>query len=553
MTRRQTFRLALALALCLAAAACSPSKTPGADGAGGGRPAQVERLRLAAGPPRYPSPITGMRVSGAQVDLMFDHLVWKDATGEVIPWLATAWTASPDGTEWRYTIRDGVRWQDGTPLTNRDVAFTYNYYIKGPALVPAGIFGAVWNENFKEVVAEGTNQVVFRMKRPWATFLVGITALVPILPEHIWATVTDPAKFTGPQAVVGSGPYRMESYDETTGSAAYVANDDFFLGRPYVRRIEFVPVADPLLALQRGDIDAADAGTEDQLPEAALAPFRQGRFATVSGPTDWNRALHFNLAKGFPFDNVSFRQAVAWAVDREDLVKRILFGQGVAGSAGGLAPSNAWTAPNLPTYPHDVAKAKALLDQIGLKDADGDGVRDLPDGRKFSPELQTGAQYSPKTAELIAEYLREVGLSVRIRSLDQASADNAALKGDYEMAVLGYGGVGIDPDILMRIRLSPRAIPLVAKAWGYNNPRVEELGTQQLFTATDAARRAAITEIQRIVADEVPFLSLYLPTPQQAFDKQTFDAWYFTPGGIGGGRSGALNKHVFVTGKKAGF
>jgi peptide/nickel transport system substrate-binding protein len=547
--------VAVALGVSILAGGCSPARTTGGGGDADteARPARVERLRLAAGPPRYPSPVTGGRVAGAQVDLMFDHLVWKDSTGEVIPWLATRWTTSPDGTEWRYTIRDGVAWQDGTPLTNRDVAFTYNYFIKGPALAPAGIFGAVFNENFKEVVTEGANEVVFRFKRPWATFLVGITALVPIVPEHIWGAVTDPARFTGPQAVTGSGPYRMESYDETTGTAAYVANDSYFLGPPHVRRIEFVPAADQLVALQRGDIDAADAGTEDQLPAAALAPFRQGRFDTVTGTNDWNRALHFNLGRGFPFDSVDFRRAVAYTVDRDDLVKRILFGQGVAGSPGGLAPSSRWAAPNLPAYGRDVVKAKALLDQIGLRDADGDGTRDLPDGRRFSPELQTSAQYSPKTAELITEYLREVGIAVRIRTLDQPSADSAALKADYEMAVIGYGGVGNDPDLLMRIRLSPRAIPLVAKAWGYNNARVEELGVQQLFTASDASRRAAVEEIQRIVADEVPFLSLYLPTPQQAFDKTTFDAWYFTPGGVGGGRPGALNVHAFVTGKKAGF
>lgn len=552
MTRR-TLRLAAALIACGLAGACTPGTTTDGGAREGPRPAQVDRLRLAAGPPRFPSPVTGLRVSGAQVDLMFDHLVWKDASGNVLPWLATEWSASADGTEWRYTVRDGVRWHDGAPLTNRDVAFTYNYFIKGPALAPAGIFGAVWNENFREVVAEGPNQVVFRLKRPWATFLTGITTLVPVLPEHIWASVADPARFTGPQAVIGSGPYRMESYDTTTGTAAYVANDDFFLGPPHVRRIEFVPAADQLLSLQRGDIDAADAGTEDQLPEAALAPFRQGRFDTIAGPHDWNRALHFNLGKGFPFDNVSFRRAVAFAVDRDDLVRRILFGQGVPGSAGGLAPTNPWAAPGLPAYARDLAQARALLDQIGLRDLDGDGTRDLPDGTRFAPELQTGAQHSPRTAEIVAEHLREVGIAVRIRPLDQASADNAALRGDYEMAVLGYAGVGNDPDVLMRIRLSPRAIPLVSKAWGYNNPRVEELGVQQLFTASDASRRAAVHEIQGIVAAEVPFLSLYLPTPQQAFDRATFDAWYFTPGGIGGGRAGALNKHVFVTGKREGF
>ena len=109
MTRRRRMRLALTLAVCVLAAACTRRTRPAPTRAPGTQPpAQVERLRLAAGPPRYPSPVTGGRVAGAQVDLMFDHLVWKDATGEVIPWLATEWTNSADGTEWRYTIRDGV-------------------------------------------------------------------------------------------------------------------------------------------------------------------------------------------------------------------------------------------------------------------------------------------------------------------------------------------------------------------------------------------------------------------------------------------------------------
>jgi peptide/nickel transport system substrate-binding protein len=99
MARRRTLGGAVALTVCLLAGACSPDKTGGADAA---RPAQVERLRLAAGPPRYPSPVTGGPIAGAQVDLMFDHLVWKDSTGEVIPWLATEWANSADGTEWRY-------------------------------------------------------------------------------------------------------------------------------------------------------------------------------------------------------------------------------------------------------------------------------------------------------------------------------------------------------------------------------------------------------------------------------------------------------------------
>ena len=345
------------------------------------------------------------------------------------------------------------------------------------------------------------DQVVFRMKRPWAPFLPLIAGLVRIMPKHIWETVTDPTAFTGPQAMVGSGPYRLESYDLATFTAAFVANDEHFLGPPHVRRIEFVPAADQLLALQRGDIDAADAGTEDQLPEAALAPFlADPRFGSVDGQPEWNRALHFNMTQGFPFDDKRFRQAVAYAIDRDDLVKRILFGRGVAGSAGGLSPASPWLAPDLPAYAHDADKAAALLDEVGLKDADGDGVRDLPDGSPFVPELQTNAQFSPKTAELISEYLRQVGLSISVRTLEPAAADDSAFNGTYDLALIGYGATASDPDLMLRIRHEPAAINLPYKSKGYANPELSALGEQQLFTADEGSRKAIVHQMQRIVA-----------------------------------------------------
>lgn len=532
-------------------AGCSSSASSAPKSAADNR---IERVRVAAGPGGYPSPIGPRREALLQSTLIFDTLVWKDSTGNVIPWLATAWQRSDDGTTWTFTLRDNARWQDGQALTSDDVKFTYDYLISGPAQVPAGTFGQVFIQNFIDVTAPSPTQVVFRMKRPWATFLAGIAGLVPILPKHIWATVTDPAKFSGPPSVVGSGPYRLESYDQATTAAAFVANDDFFLGPPKVKRIEFVPVTDELLALQRGDIDVANAGTEDQLPEQALAPFQNAKlYVTITGQQDWNRALHFNVGRGFPYNDKRFRQAIAYAIDRKDLVRRILFGRGEPGSTGGLAPTSPWAAPGLPTYDHDVAKSEALLDAIGLKDANGDGIRDLPDGSAFVPTIQTSAQFSTKTAELIGEYLRDVGIKIQVETLEATTADDSARAGRYDMALIGYAALGTDPDLQTRIRFSQAAVPLVFKAQGYSNPQLDALGLQQLFTADDAQRKAIVQDMQRIIADDLPILSLYVPTPSVVYRKGGFDDWYFTPGGFSGGLPGVLNKHALVTGKKAGF
>ncbi len=585
---------ALLAAVALGLAACgggddgdtgAAKSTPAGGASGGGaQPASVASLRMAGGPWGYPQPFSYVRGPGlVYTELIFDTLLWKDSRGTPMGWLAKSWKTSADGRTWTFTLRDGITWQDGRPLTARDVAFTFRYFTKGAGSISPGIVRGL---PISDVQARDDATVVFRLPKPFAPFAEAIAGRVPIIPEHIWADVNDPQKFRGPKAVTGSGPYTLKSYDAATGSYLFVANRDFFLGEPVVKRLEFVPAKDELLALRRGELSIASTGLEDALPDAAVAPFRQPPYGQLDAPGEWTRALHFNLEKGFPYDERSYRQAVAYAIDRQDLVKRVLLGRGEVGSTGTLAPSNRYTAKGLPTYDHDLARAGRLLDEIGLRDRDGDGMRDLPDGKPFRPVLVTSSFQSPKAAELIRQDLREAKLDVRLRSLDQAAADAATSAGRYTMALLGYGGLGGEPDTLRtRMGVEPpggaggkpagqgagaaagKGAGGAAKGkgkgkggggdftrvFGFTNPRYAKLANQQL-TATDAAqRRRALDEMQRILAEELPMLSLYVPRRTEYFREDKFDAWYYTPGGVFGGYPGPINKHVFVTGKKSGL
>ena len=159
----------------------------------------------------------------------FDTLLWKDSTGQPISWLAESWKRSDDGREWRFTLRDGVKWQDGQPLTADDVVFTFDYLSNGPGKANPGIFGPVPG---MEVLAEGPQVVVFRLPSPIAPFEVTVAGRVPILPKHIWSGVSDPVKWRDPKALVGSGPYRLVTYDQPTGSYLFTANESYFLGPP---------------------------------------------------------------------------------------------------------------------------------------------------------------------------------------------------------------------------------------------------------------------------------------------------------------------------------
>ncbi len=257
------------------------------------------------------------------------------------------------------------------------------------------------------------------------------------------------------------------------------------------------------------------------------------------------------MSKGLPYNDKRFRQALAYAIDRKDLVERILLGRGEPGSLGILAPSHPMVAKDLPAYARDVGKARTLLDDAGLRDVNGDGTRELPDGRPFAPGLLTSSQFSPKTAEVVKEYLREVGIQVQITSLDGASADAATTRGAYDLALIGYGGLGGDPDFPLRVRLSSR-VPAKSffSTFGYDNPQYEDLAARQSAMLDPNRRKDLVQQIQRIVAEDVPAIPLYMPTRLLIFDKNTFDAWYFTPGGVWGAYPGPENKQAFVTGTK---
>ena len=547
---RRRLRAILAACLVLTAGCASDDGDQSQSEGRTTHPAGVERLRLSGGDYGYPSPFGYVRGAGLILaSYVFDTLLWEDSTGDPIPWLAQEWSHSPDGLEWRFTLREGATWQDGRPVTADDVKFSFDYVTSGPA---SGVSRLAPSLDLKEVVAESPGTVVIRLNKPTAVFEEDVAMRLFVIPRHIWSDVADPAKFREPAAVVGSGPYRLESVDEAAGTYLYTANESFYLGSPYVKRLELVPAPDELLALQRGEIDAGEL-LEEPAPEEQIKAFESNpRFTKLDGPYDWLLALHINLAKGFPYDRKEFRQAVAYALDRKDMVARLLQGRGAPGTPGGLSPDHPLLAPDLPAYDRDVEKATGMLDALGLKDANGDGLRDLPDGSPFVQELQANSRFTPKSAELVKEYLREAGIDVRIRILDKAAADESAGQGNYTMALIGYGGMSGDPDQNLRSRYdaSPKSTSFT-RAIGYRNPAVSDLAERQL-TALDAEqRKPLVQEIQRLVAEDLPIIPLYSPQRMTFSRAGIFDNWYYTPGCTP--CRGTRNKHMLVTGKRTGF
>jgi peptide/nickel transport system substrate-binding protein len=539
---RSVILLAVAVTLL---AACSPA-APAPEQARS-TPTGLPVLRMVGEDYGYPQPYAFSRGPGhVLASYVFDTLIWHDADG-LVPWLATEWQPSADGKTWVFRLRPGVRWHDGRPFTADDVVFTFQYLKEHP-----NSWWASQIELIEGVQPRGDDQVAISLARPYAPFLTQIAASVLIFPRHVWERVGDPTRFTAPEATIGTGPYRLSQYDQTQGTYLFDANPDFFLGEPYVKRLELVPAPNQLLALQQGQIDAAGAGTQDVPTDEVLAPFQDsGKFGTITAPREWTVGLFFNGARDGALADARFRRAVAYALDYPDLVARVLHGKGVPGNPGHVAPTSEWYNADVPRYTHDVARARQLLDEADYRDRDGDGVREAPDGRPLRFELTYTDWDSPRNAELIRGYLQAVGIAATPRIMDRTARDAAAAEGRYDLILVGFGGLGGDPDGLRAKFDSRSRMRSFNRVQGYHNPRFDELASQQVAEVDPARRKQIVDAMQAILAQDVPLLSLYHPQDVWIYRKGTLEDWYFASGWYGGGTNGSY-KHVLVTGQKTG-
>ncbi|MCL6430424.1 MAG: ABC transporter permease subunit [Anaerolineae bacterium] len=309
----------------------------------------------------YPSPFAFYNRGPGylRMSYLFDTLVWKDRNG-FVPWLAERWEESDDGMTWTFWLRQDAKWHDGVPLTAEDVAFTFLYFREKKA---AGMVKWAWPvEKVLEARAVDSGRaVVVHMREPVAGLLTDLFGSLPIIPKHIWESVVDPVTKLDREAVIGSSLFRLQDYSKEEGRYVYRSNPDFFLGKPLVDELVFVKVKDPALALLTGEVDEASFSGKGISSVRELA--KRPELKVIEGTSDWALKLYFNTMRP-PLDQRSVRQAIAHAIDRQEIVERAQMGGATVGSLGLISPGTYWYNPNLPAYPYDVVRARELLRMV---------------------------------------------------------------------------------------------------------------------------------------------------------------------------------------------
>jgi len=441
--------------------------------------------------------------------------------------LAESWQVAKDNLSIRFKLRQGLKWTDGKPLTSADCAFTLKL------LLDEHTQSAYKSDYVKVIRVETADALSFTVyyDEPYSPALSSWTGLA-ILPEHVFKGVDIMNTELSRKPAATIGPYILGEW-QAQQSILLSANKDYFDGPVWIseRMTRIIPdSATQFLELSAGNLDSM-----------GLTPTQYSRLFEQKEQLKRNYErykyldfgytyLGFNLKRA-PFDDARVRRAIAYAIDRQEIVDGVLLGLGEA-IATPYKPGTYWVNKNIKVRPFDAGKARALLAEAGWTDSNADGVMDK-DGKPLSFTILTnnGNKQRADTATIIQQRLKDVGIQVKVRLVEwSAFIENFINKRDFDAVILGWS-LSPEPD-QFSIWHSSQTGARQFNFLGYNNPKVDAALVAATRIFDRAERKAFYDEVQRQIHEDVPVVFLYAPYSLPVFHKRIHGI-EAAPAGIG--------------------
>lgn len=430
-------------------------------------------------------------------------LLKYDKNINLVPYAAESYEVLDGGKLLKFKIRDDIYWTDGVQLTAEDVEFTYKLTIdpKTPTAY-AGNFKLV-----KEFRRTGKFTFEVEYDKPFAKALVSWA--MDIYPKHALEG-EDILKTKYSRAPLGAGPYMLKEWD--AGSQLVLeANPNFFLGKPYIDTVIYRMIPDmatQFLELKAGNVDSMGLSPLQYLYQTDGKGW-DGSFNKFKYLSFGYTFLGFNFKHPF-FKDLRVRIAIDHAIDRQEIVKGVLYGLGQA--ANGPYKPGTWPYnDSIKPREYDPDKARRLLADAGWTDTDGDGLLDK-DGQPFSFSIITnqGNTQRIKTGVIIQQRLKDIGIQVSLRTVEWAAFIKEFVdKGRFDAIILGWN-ITQDPDIY-NVWHSSMAVDGGLNFTRYINPELDELLTKARHLVAQEDRKPLYDKVQEILHDDVPYCFLYNP------------------------------------------
>lgn len=414
-----------------------------------------------------------------------------------MPGLAESWTVSPDGLVYTFKLFPKIMFHDGKPLTSEDVVFTVMKVLTETHARARGTFLRI-----DKAEAPDPLTVVFTLKAPFAPFLNSFDCTTaPIVPKHIYEN-TDFRKNPANAQAIGCGPFKLKEW--VKGSHIHLVKHEGYhrAGEPHIDEIFYRVIPDAAsrsVALEQGtvqltqwtDVELFDVARLSKLPNLEMTTKGYEFFA----PHFW---LEMNN-RVKPMDDKRFRQAVMYAIDRKALLQRVFFNLGKV-ATGPVSSKTRFYEKDVKTYDYSLDKAKALLDEMGLKPG--------ADGKRVSIKFLVPpyGELWQRGAEFFRQSLSRVGIDLQLVGLDLAGWAEKTSNWDFEMTSnllyqFGDPALGVSRSY---ITANIRKGILFSNIAGYSNPEVDRLFEEAAVATDDKKRQELYSQVQKLVVEDVP-------------------------------------------------
>ncbi|QQE79783.1 ABC transporter substrate-binding protein [Alicyclobacillus sp. SO9] len=444
-------------------------------------------------------------------------------SGKVTPWLATSYTWKSN-KQLVMKIRQGVKWNDGKPFTAKDVAFTFNYMKQHPALDWQGLW-----KKLSSVTANGS-QVVFKLKKPDGQIFDQLASTI-IIPQHIWASVQNPAKRVVKHPVA-TGPYMVSKF--TPYQYTLKKNPSYWqANKVQVKTLEFPVLGSSQTASLKLSSGKWDWGTVFMPNVKKTFVNRDPKFNHYWFPSGGVISLSLNLTKK-PFDNLAFRKAIAYAINRKKIASQAEDGYVKTANQTGLLPGQKkWldsSLPNNASYTYNLQKAKTMLSNAGYKEnSKGQLLNKSGQPISFKIEVPNGWSDWIETAQIIRSDLKKVGITVQVSTPQYGAYNSSMSTGQYDGALVGIGG-GSNPFNMYNQLLSSKFYKPPGKTASANTERFKSQAANQILNKWLVSIKPQTDmkyahQMESVMYNQLPVITLFYGATWSEYSTKNFINW----------------------------